>query len=118
MNRFACAVIIITLLIMLHDVDCHDESANINKTDQISNEKQFNHPIANQRFAFLPKDRYDNDKIIFDRGDLYLQGTTATTITATSNERPASQWMNTDYRKRNDTDQQYFSNANGEYQFR
>lgn len=116
MNRFACVVIVITLLIMLDVVDCHDESANINKTVQISNEKQIKHPIADQRFAFLPKDRYDNDKIIFDRGDLY--STTTTTAAPISNQQPASQSMNAHYRKRNDTDQQYFSNANGEYQFR
>lgn len=115
MNQLACVVIVMTALI-LHSIDCHDESANVNKTGQQTNDKQSMRPFYEQRNIFLPKDRFNDDKIIFDRVDLYSHGQTTT-------DRPGIQpmmqmMMNDDGKRPNHTNQQYFSKANGEYQFR
>lgn len=112
MNQLACVVIVVTF-IFLHRIDCLDESANVNKTVNSTNDRQsLNWPSVEQRNVFLPKDRFDSDKIIFERVDLYTHGMTTTDRTGIL---PMEM---DDKRKPNDTNQQYFSKANGEYQFR
>lgn len=66
---------------------------------------------ADQRNVNTFKDRYNNDKIVFDRGDLHDKMTTVRTTVSSpilSNSPP----------KANETSHQYSGKANGEYLFR
>lgn len=122
MNQLASILIVMTLTISISQcVVCHDESANVNNTGRLTNERPLIRPVFDQRNTYSPKDRFDNDKIIFD-----LPSHEATTVPAEIKDRygngsgsGSENGIGNGFgSKANDPDQQYYSKANGEYQFR
>lgn len=108
---------------MVNCAVCHEKSANVNQMRQLTDNEQqqlqlqqqyqktSNEPNTDQRHANTFRDRFSNDKIVFDRGDVY--GTVNTKPTEDS-----SMTINNMLSKSNETNHHYASKANGEYEFR
>lgn len=127
--NFAGAVTIIVIILISNCVVCHEESANVNRrmsrltddgstTVQLQQHQHYHHhaePNTDQRNVNTVKDqqRYtNNDKIIFDRGDLYSMINNIRTTTV------SSMTIGNNLPKSNETNHQYSGKANGEYEFR
>lgn len=110
----------ITILLISNCGVCHGKSANVDQVKRLTddessaqlhhNYKVLNEANADQKAINAFKDRYNSDKIVFDRGDLYPINKDQTTIasTATSNDLPSV----------NKIIHQYSGKENGEYVFR
>lgn len=146
MNRFmrvfwSSVVTVLTILLVVNDVVCHDYiSANVNRMEQMSDNDsvQFQQSDASQpitynatktiidkRNVLSNKDRFDNDKIVFDFNK--YKPNKPTTPPAVASMKPIaydritvtfSPIISDATPKTNDTNQEYVSRSNGEYRFR
>lgn len=66
----------------------------------------------------LPKDRYKNDKIIFEQDDMYNSKTTERTLDAPLFSPSLLAIRSNPLKSTNETNHQYSGKANGEYEFR
>lgn len=72
---------------------------------------------ATNTHANTPKDRYRNDKIIFEHDDMYNSKSTERTL-LDSPLFPSLEAIRSNPLKSNETNHQYSGKANGEYEFR
>lgn len=124
-SRFYFVYVATVLILISNCAVGHEKRANVNRIRRLANDdslqlQQQQHQLhqksasesnVNQRNVNSVKDRYNNDKIIFDRGDIYE---------AKNTERTPMPSMATTHNllKSNETTNQYIGKANGEYQFR
>lgn len=134
MNQVSCiplasvAIVGIIIILLSNCVVCHEKSANVNRKRRLTDDndamqleqrqqqqqqKTSVEPNTDQRYNDnnMFKDRFNSDKIVFDRRP--------TTTTTTERTPTASMTINNNNpMKSNETNHQYSGTANGEYEFR
>lgn len=129
-SGFSVVHVAIAIILVANCVVGHEKSANVNRMKRLTDNgsmqlQQQQHPKSATDLNSMPKtaqtlkDRHhnnnDNDKIVFDRGDLYG---TVNTQRAPSSATVTSMTISSNLTKSNETNHQYSGKANGEYEFR
>lgn len=124
-SGFHIVYVAIAIILISNCVDGHEKSANVNRMKRLTDiasmqlqqqqhqQKSTSEPNTDQRNSNTLKERFNNDKIVFDRGDLYETIYTERTTPAT-----APMTISSNLPKSNETNHQYSGKANGEYDFR